>query len=163
RPTTSTSPNPSPPTTPSERCLAATSSSSSSCRATSPAASSVQDVRRRCPPPMRPISPPCAAPAPRRPVRGRPGTPPSTPARPPPPAESPFHRRNTPLAFTAYNIVPGLIGTLLTFTLVVVAALAVTRGRERGTMENLLAMPVRPLEVMVGKIVRCIFLGYGQV
>ena len=55
------------------------------------------------------------------------------------------------------------MGTLLTFTLVVITALAVTRERERGTMENLLAMPVRPLEVMLGKIVPYIFLGYVQV
>ncbi|RPH69095.1 MAG: ABC transporter permease [Myxococcaceae bacterium] len=73
------------------------------------------------------------------------------------------HRRYNPEGITAYNIVPGLIGTLLTFTLVVITALAVTRERERGTMENLLAMPVRPLEVMLGKIVPYIFLGYVQV
>ncbi|HUM11603.1 MAG TPA: ABC transporter permease [Myxococcaceae bacterium] len=83
------------------------------------------------------------------------------------PAPSAFewrvHRRYNPEGITAYNIVPGLIGTLLTFTLVVITALAVTRERERGTMENLLAMPVRPLEVMLGKIVPYIFLGYVQV
>ena len=53
----------------------------------------------------------------------------------------------------SYNIVPGLIGVILTMTMVMMTALAVTRERERGTMENLLAMPVRPLEVMIGKIV----------
>src|SRR4029078_12573734 len=74
-----------------------------------------------------------------------------------------YNRDYTPESITAYNIVPGLIGTLLTFTLVVITALAVTRERERGTMENLLAMPVRPLEVMLGKIVPYIFLGYVQV
>jgi len=83
------------------------------------------------------------------------------------PAPLPFewrvHRRYNPEGITAYNIVPGLIGTLLTFTLVVITALAVTRERERGTMENLLAMPVRPLEVMLGKIVPYILLGYVQV
>ena len=79
------------------------------------------------------------------------------------PFEWRIHRRYNPESITAYNIVPGLIGTLLTFTLVVITALAVTRERERGTMENLLAMPVRPLEVMLGKIVPYIFLGYVQV
>ncbi len=79
------------------------------------------------------------------------------------PFEWRVHRRYNPEGITAYNIVPGLIGTLLTFTLVVITALAVTRERERGTMENLLAMPVRPLEVMLGKIVPYIFLGYVQV
>jgi len=82
---------------------------------------------------------------------------------PPMPFEWRIHRRYNPEGITAYNIVPGLIGTLLTFTLVVITALAVTRERERGTMENLLAMPVRPLEVMLGKIVPYIFLGYVQV
>ncbi|HTS82425.1 MAG TPA: ABC transporter permease [Myxococcaceae bacterium] len=80
-----------------------------------------------------------------------------------PPFEWRIHRRYNPEGITAYNIVPGLIGTLLTFTLVVITALAVTRERERGTMENLLAMPVRPLEVMLGKIVPYILLGYVQV
>jgi len=85
-------------------------------------------------------------------------------ATPPSPAfEWRVHRRYNPEGITAYNIVPGLIGTLLTFTLVVITALAVTRERERGTMENLLAMPVRPVEVMLGKIVPYILLGYVQV
>jgi ABC-2 type transport system permease protein len=79
------------------------------------------------------------------------------------PFEWRIHRRYNPEGITAYNIVPGLIGTLLTFTLVVITALAVTRERERGTMENLLAMPASPLEVMLGKIVPYIFLGYVQV
>jgi ABC-2 type transport system permease protein len=87
--------------------------------------------------------------------------------RSPPVAALPFQwrlqRRYNPEGLTALNIVPGLIGTLLTFTLVIITALAVTRERERGTMENLLAMPVSPLEVMLGKIVPYIFLGYVQV
>ena len=90
--------------------------------------------------------------------RDIPGLPP-----PPPPIDWRVHRRYNPEGITAYNIVPGLIGTILTFTLVVITALAVTRERERGTMENLLAMPVRPLEVMLGKIVPYILLGYVQV
>ena len=58
---------------------------------------------------------------------------------------------------------PGLIGVILTMTMVIMTALAVTRERERGTMENLLAMPVRPVEVLVGKILPYILLGYVQV
>ena len=79
------------------------------------------------------------------------------------PFEMRVHRKYNPEGVTAYNIVPGLIGTILTFTMVVITALAVTRERERGTMENLLAMPVRPLEVMLGKIVPYILLGYVQI
>lgn len=62
------------------------------------------------------------------------------------------HRRYNPENSTQFNIVPGLLGIILTMTTVLMTALAVTRERERGTMENLLAMPVRPLEVMIGKI-----------
>ena len=58
---------------------------------------------------------------------------------------------------------PGLLGVILTMTMVMMTALAVTRERERGTMENLLATPVRPIEVMVGKIVPYIVVGYVQV
>ena len=58
---------------------------------------------------------------------------------------------------------PGLIGTILTMTMVMMTGLAMTREHERGTMENLLATPVRPLEVMVGKIVPYIIVGYIQV
>ncbi|MDP1491860.1 ABC transporter permease, partial [Klebsiella pneumoniae] len=62
----------------------------------------------------------------------------------------------------SYNIVPGLIGTILTMTMVMLTSLAMTRERERGTMENLLATPVRPFEVMVGKILPYVLLGYLQ-
>jgi ABC-2 type transport system permease protein len=62
-----------------------------------------------------------------------------------------------------YNIVPGLIGVILTMTMVMMTALAMTRERERGTMENLLAMPVRPLEVMIAKISPYVVIGYVQV
>lgn len=78
------------------------------------------------------------------------------------PFELIFHRRYNPEGLTSHNVVPGLIGTILTFTMVVVTALAVTRERERGTMENLLAMPVRPLEVMLGKVLPYVALGYLQ-
>jgi ABC-2 type transport system permease protein len=73
------------------------------------------------------------------------------------------HRRYNPEGATEYNIVPGLIGTILTMTMVMMTAIALTRERERGTMENLLAMPVRPLEVMLGKIVPFVVVGYVQV
>ena len=72
-------------------------------------------------------------------------------------------RRYNPEGITQYNIVPGLIGVVLTMTMVMMTSLAVTREYERGTMENLLATPVRPIEVMVGKIVPYIIVGYVQV
>lgn len=73
------------------------------------------------------------------------------------------HTKYNPLAITAYNIVPGLLGVVLTMTLVVITALAITREYERGTMENLLATPLKPLEVMLGKILPYIMVGYIQV
>ena len=73
------------------------------------------------------------------------------------------HRLYNPEAVNTYNIVPGLIGTILTMTTTLMTALALTREIERGTMENLLAMPVRPLEIMIGKIVPYIGLGFLQV
>ena len=80
-----------------------------------------------------------------------------------PPFEVRVHRRYNPEGITQYNIVPGLIGTILTMTMVMMTGLAMTRERERGTMENLLATPVRPLEVMIGKILPYIAVGYVQV
>ncbi len=74
-----------------------------------------------------------------------------------------FHARYNPEAITQYNIVPGLMGVILTLTMVIITGLAITRERERGTMENLLSLPVRPLEVMVGKIIPYILVGYVQV
>jgi ABC-2 type transport system permease protein len=79
------------------------------------------------------------------------------------PFEIRIHRRYNEEGITQYNVVPGLMGVVLTMTMVIMTALAVTRERERGTMENLLAMPVRPLEVMLGKIVPYILVGYVQV
>ena len=73
------------------------------------------------------------------------------------------HALYNPEAITQYNIVPGLMGGVLTMTMIVITGLAITRERERGTMENLLSMPTRPIEVMVGKIVPYIFVGYIQV
>ena len=72
-------------------------------------------------------------------------------------------RRYNPDGLTSYNVVPGLIGVILTMTMVMMTSLAMTRERERGTMENLLATPARPLEVMLGKIVPYILIGYVQV
>jgi ABC-2 type transport system permease protein len=72
------------------------------------------------------------------------------------------HRRYNPEGLSRYNIVPGLIGTILTMTMVMLTSLAMTRERERGTMENLLATPVRPAEVMVGKILPYVVIGYIQ-
>lgn len=74
-----------------------------------------------------------------------------------------IQRRYNPEGLSRYNIVPGLIGVILTMTMVMMTALAMTRERERGTMENLLATPTRPLEVMVGKIAPYILIGYVQV
>ncbi|MCG8434225.1 MAG: ABC transporter permease [Gammaproteobacteria bacterium] len=73
-----------------------------------------------------------------------------------------IHRRYNPENITQYNIVPGLMGVVLTMTLVMITGLAVTRETERGTMENLLAMPVRPFEVMAGKIIPYVVVGYVQ-
>ena len=74
-----------------------------------------------------------------------------------------IHALYNPEAITQYNIVPGLMGVVLTMTMVLITALAITRERESGTLENLLSMPIRPLEVMLGKIVPFILVGYLQV
>ncbi|GLU33774.1 ABC transporter permease [Trinickia caryophylli] len=73
------------------------------------------------------------------------------------------HRLYNPEGITQYNVVPGLIGVILTMTMVMMTGLAITRERERGTMENLLATPVQPLEVITGKIVPYVFIGLIQV
>lgn len=80
----------------------------------------------------------------------------------PGPAELRVHRRYNPEGITQYNIVPGLLGVVLTMTMVIITAVAITRERERGTMENLLSTPARPGEVMLGKIVPYIIVGYLQ-
>jgi ABC-2 type transport system permease protein len=72
------------------------------------------------------------------------------------------HARYNPAATTALNIVPGLIGTILTMTMLIFTALSVTREIERGTMESLLAMPITPFEIMIGKIVPYIVVGFVQ-
>ena len=79
------------------------------------------------------------------------------------PVDFRIHAHYNPENITQYNVVPGLMGVVLTMTMVIITALAITRERERGTMENLLATPVRPFEVMVGKILPYIAVGYIQV
>jgi len=79
------------------------------------------------------------------------------------PIELRIHARYNPEAITQYNIVPGLMGVVLTMTMVMITGLAITRERERGTMENLLSMPTRPFEVMIGKVLPYILVGYIQV
>jgi len=80
-----------------------------------------------------------------------------------PPFELRLHRRYNPEGITQYNIVPGLMGVILTMTMIIMTALAVTREVERGTMENLLATPVLPIEVLLGKILPYVGIGYVQV
>ena len=80
----------------------------------------------------------------------------------PGPVDLRIQRLYNPEIQTKYNIVPGLMGVVLTMTMVIITALAITRERERGTMENLLCTPVRPFEVMIGKIIPYIVVGYIQ-
>ncbi len=79
-----------------------------------------------------------------------------------PPFEFRSHARYNPAAETSLNIVPGLVGTILTLTMLIVTALSVTREIERGTMESLLSMPIKPVEVMLGKIIPYIIVGFIQ-
>lgn len=90
-------------------------------------------------------------PGPLAPLRDRPG-----------PVELRLHAHYNPENITQYNVVPGLMGVVLTMTMIIITALAMTRERERGTMESLLATPVRPFEVMAGKIVPYVIVGYVQ-
>jgi ABC-2 type transport system permease protein len=73
-----------------------------------------------------------------------------------------IHAKYNPERITRLNIVPGLIGVILTMTMVMVTSLSITKERERGTMESLLATPVRPLEVIIGKIIPYVIVGYVQ-
>jgi ABC-2 type transport system permease protein len=81
----------------------------------------------------------------------------------PGPVDLRIHAHYNPESITQYNIVPGLMGVVLTLTMIVITGLAITRERERGTMENLLSMPTRPIEVMLGKILPYVLVGYIQV
>jgi ABC-2 type transport system permease protein len=78
------------------------------------------------------------------------------------PFEIRAHARYNPAAITQLNIVPGLVGTILTMTMLIFTALSVTREIERGTMENLLSMPITPFEIMLGKIIPYVLVGVGQ-
>ncbi len=84
-------------------------------------------------------------------------------AQGPSPVDLRVHALYNPEAVTQFNIVPGLMGVILTMTMIMITGLAITRERERGTMENLLSMPTRPIEVLVGKILPYILVGYIQV
>jgi ABC-2 type transport system permease protein len=84
------------------------------------------------------------------------------PATGPPPFEIRQHARYNPAASSQLNIVPGLMGTILTLTMLIFTALSVTREVERGTMENLLSMPITPFEIMLGKIVPYVLIGFLQ-
>jgi len=79
------------------------------------------------------------------------------------PFELVVQRRYNPEGLSQYNTVPGLMGVILTMTMIMMTALGITREVERGTMENLLATPVRPIEVMVGKILPYVLIGGMQV
>ncbi|TCS18276.1 ABC transporter permease [Caulobacter sp. BK020] len=78
------------------------------------------------------------------------------------PFEVVIHRRYNPEAITAYNIVPGLLGVVLSMTLVMMTSLGMTREYERGTMESLLATPAKPIEVMIGKLSPYVVVGLIQ-
>ena len=79
-----------------------------------------------------------------------------------PPFEIRTHVRYNPAGLSQLNIVPGLVGTILTMTMLIFTALSVTREIERGTMESLLAMPITPLEIMLGKIAPYVLVGFVQ-
>ena len=84
------------------------------------------------------------------------------PASGPMPFSIVAHARYNPAQSSQYNIVPGLLGTILTLTMLIFTALSVTRETERGTMENLLSMPITPLEIMLGKITPYVLVGFLQ-
>ncbi len=90
------------------------------------------------------------------PVRLQPGL------KPPGPFDLIVHAMYNPTKNTQYNIVPGLIGVILMMTLVMITSMALVRERERGTIENLLATPIQPLEIIIGKILPFIIVGYIQ-
>lgn len=80
----------------------------------------------------------------------------------PPPIDVVIHPAYNPEGITQWNIIPGLLGTILTMTTVMITSITMTRERERGNLENLLAMPARPLEVMLGKVLPYIGMGLIQ-
>jgi len=86
----------------------------------------------------------------------------AVPSPPVMPFEIRTHARYNPAGATQLNIVPGLVGTILTMTMLIFTALSVTREIERGTMENLLSMPITPVEIMLGKIIPYVLVGFVQ-
>ena len=88
---------------------------------------------------------------------------PASEAKPADRLEVIVHRRYNPEGLSQYNIVPGLLGVILQMTMVMMTSIALTRERERGTMENLLAMPASPLEIMLGKVLPYLVVGAVQV
>src|SRR5262249_34993648 len=86
----------------------------------------------------------------------------AVPDEPSMPFEIRQHARYNPAAVSAFNIVPGLMGTILTLTMLIFTALSVTREIERGTMESLLSMPITPFEIMIGKIAPYVLIGFLQ-
>lgn len=88
---------------------------------------------------------------------------PASEAKPADRLEVIVHRRYNPEGISQYNIVPGLLGVILQMTMVMMTSIALTRERERGTMENLLAMPASPLEIMLGKVLPYLAVGAVQV
>jgi ABC-2 type transport system permease protein len=86
----------------------------------------------------------------------------AVPESTPPPFEIRSHARYNPAGSTQLNIVPGLVGTILTMTMLIFTALSVTREIERGTLENLLSLPIKPIEIMLGKIVPYVIVGILQ-
>ena len=80
----------------------------------------------------------------------------------PPPYEIVVHRQYNPGLVTAFNIVPGLLGVILTMTMIMITSIALTRENERGTIEALLSTPVRPVEVMIGKTAPYVLVGAIQ-
>lgn len=83
--------------------------------------------------------------------------------REPPPFNIIIHRNYNPEINTQYNVVPGLVGMILTLTMVIITSIAITKEKETGTNENLLSTPAIPLEIMIGKIVPYVLIGYIQV
>jgi ABC-2 type transport system permease protein len=78
------------------------------------------------------------------------------------PVELVLHRSYNPEGITSHNTVPGLLAIILSMTMVMQTAMSVARESEQGTMENLLATPLRPIEVMIGKIAPCLLIGFVQ-
>lgn len=78
------------------------------------------------------------------------------------PVDMVLHKSYNPEGITSHNTVPGLLAVILSMTMVALTAMSVTRETEQGTMENLLATPLRPIEVMIGKIIPYIVMGLVQ-